>query len=209
VCLACPRKAVGMVPGESITADRTMREIWQRIITWFAANAPPNPYFFCFADGATAAEVEATESILGFRLSEDVRESYLIHNGNMGHSGVFENQLFLPLEEVIRHWRLWSEGLARGRFKGLKPPQRIGPIKDTWWNARWVPITDSGSGDHICVDMDLASGGSVGQIIRTNHEVGPLRVLASGFREFLKQFADDLEAGEYWYDVDSMMIRRH
>jgi cell wall assembly regulator SMI1 len=185
-----------------------MDELWQRIAAWFAIHAPPDPYFFSLAPGATAASLEAKEVVLGFRLPEDVRESYLVHDGN-NDTAVFGNQIVLSLQEIVRNWQIGCKGLEMNLSQGLKPPELVGPIKDTWWHVRWVPITDDGSGDHICIDMDPAPGGCIGQVIETNHEVGPLRVLASGFRQFLTQFADDLEAGKYWYDMQSMMVRKH
>jgi cell wall assembly regulator SMI1 len=61
----------------------------------------------------------------------------------------------------------------------------------------------------MCIDMDPAQGGQVGQVIDTSNEVGPLRVLAIGFREYLSQYVDDLGAGKFWYDMNSGMVRRY
>jgi cell wall assembly regulator SMI1 len=184
-----------------------MKELWERIIAWFAANAPPEPDFFSIADGADERDIRSAETLLGLAFPDDVRESYLLHNGS-NETGVFENQWLLSVDEVVATWSLCRQGMAYGPFQGLKPPQRVGPIRDCWWSTRWIPITNDGSGDYICIDMDPADGGSVGQVIRTHHEVGPMYVMAPGFRAFLAQFADDLEAGQFWYDENSMMIRR-
>ena len=56
-----------------------MRDLWDRIERWLAANVPDmleglNP-------GATTQEIEETEAFLGVSFPDDVRASYLIHNG--------------------------------------------------------------------------------------------------------------------------------
>jgi cell wall assembly regulator SMI1 len=55
----------------------------------------------------------------------------------------------------------------------------------------------SGSGNHYCADLDPAPGGHVGQIIWFQHTDGPIRVVASGFADWLRQYAADLEGGRY------------
>jgi cell wall assembly regulator SMI1 len=48
--------------------------------------------------------------------------------------------------------------------------------------------------------MDPAEGRKVGQIIDFHNEQGPIQVLATGFREWLTQFATDLEGGNLYFD---------
>src|SRR5262249_40167543 len=88
-----------IVPKPTLTVGPPMNELWQRITTWFANNVPPD--LFSLAEGANEAEIKATESILGLRLPDDVRESYLLHNGS-NEWAIFENQGLLSLDELIR-----------------------------------------------------------------------------------------------------------
>jgi cell wall assembly regulator SMI1 len=76
-------------------------------------------------------------------------------------------------------------------------------IRPDWWNARWIPLTYSGSGDHHCLDLDPASEGCGGQIILLWHDMPEPPLVAPGFREWLEQFADDLEAGLYVHSEES------
>ena len=80
-----------------------------------------------------------------------------------------------------------------------------GPIQPHNWNLRWLPVT-GGSGNHYCVDLDPAPGGTIGQIIWFEHDAGPIRVVASGFTAWLEQYASDLEAGRYSYREPFSMV---
>jgi cell wall assembly regulator SMI1 len=56
-----------------------MSEIWKRIIAWFAANVPAKHYKF--AEGASNEEIEKAEARMRLHFPDDLRESYLLHNG--------------------------------------------------------------------------------------------------------------------------------
>jgi cell wall assembly regulator SMI1 len=177
-----------------------MNEQWHRILTWFASKAPGAR--FSAEPPASEEEVASTESLLDVRLPPDVRESYLLHNG--GKSGAFyRNYRFMPLDEIRDSWRMLT-----GSSLEEYPASPEGPVKAVSWNRRWIPIMDTGAGDHLCVDLDPEPGGSVGQVIEWSHEEGPSSVLAPSFRQWLSQYADDLEAGRYRFDPMSGNIAR-
>jgi cell wall assembly regulator SMI1 len=96
---------------------------------------------------------------------------------------------------------VWNDLLQGGDFRDAKGNPEAG-IKDDWWNARWIPLTYDGSGNHDCLDLDPAPGGNVGQIIGMWHDDAHRALLAPSFTEWLKAFADDLEAGEYVISED-------
>jgi cell wall assembly regulator SMI1 len=159
------------------------------------------PVFFNPLPGATEEELRATESSLGVRLPEDVRASYLIHNGMADTGAFFENQHLLSLQRVVDHWNMSNEGqeYLLKEYGDVKS-KPTGPIRNDWWNKGWIPITDSGGGGILCIDMTPGAGGRIGQVIRYHHECGPTVVLAPSLREFFSQFADHLEAGKYERD---------
>jgi cell wall assembly regulator SMI1 len=74
---------------------------------------------------------------------------------------------------------------------------QTGPIQPTWWHQRWIPIGHDRAENNCCLDLIPAPGGSVGQVIDWDHEVGPSRVLATRFLDILSVFAQDLETGKY------------
>jgi cell wall assembly regulator SMI1 len=186
-----------------------MNELWQRIAGWFETHVPPG--FFSPRPGASEAEIVEAESSLGVRLPEDFRDSYRLHNG--GRDGAFFwNYRLMPLEEILRRAAVMKECLTidlkavLGIDCGEYVPRPQGPIKRVFWNLRWVPFMDTGAADFFCLDLDPAPGGCVGQIIEHGHEEGPERLIAGSFREWLSQFADDLEAGEYRFGERSYNI---
>ncbi|MGA7730176.1 MAG: SMI1/KNR4 family protein [Chloroflexia bacterium] len=172
-----------------------MQNIWKRIESWLGANVPElldtlNP-------GASDAAIADAEAFLGVTLPDDVRASYKIHDGqSLDNAGLLEAREFLSLERIKDEWKVWKDLLDAGDFEGTLSEPHDG-IKNDWWNPAWIPLTYDGSGNHDCLDLDPAPGGKKGQIIEMWHD-DPERVLVShGFREWLEEFADGLEADEY------------
>jgi cell wall assembly regulator SMI1 len=180
-----------MAPGAN--EGRAMKQIWNRIEAWFTANVDPAYNPGAFLGGATDLQIQSLEKKLKLRLPDDVRESYLIHNGMEPVSVFYESQTLNSIEEILRYWEIMC-GIERAGARFRLIPSPVGPIKSVWGNKKWVPITDSSGGHILCIDMDPAEGGKVGQVLDFCHETGPLRVVAASFREFLSQYADDLEA---------------
>jgi cell wall assembly regulator SMI1 len=80
-------------------------------------------------------------------------------------------------------------------------------VKATWWNPFRLPLTDNGGGDPVTLDLDPAEDGDNGQILRFNHEVGPIKVIAGNFGEWLERVASDLESGELAYSDMELQVQ--
>lgn len=177
-----------------------MREIWAGIEEHLRLLAPE-----CHAalpPGANAEQIEQLESMLGVAMPEDVKQSYLIHDGSGGKWFLPAGEL-LSLRGIAENWYAWHDLIENGELDdSVAEPE--GPIQPDWWNLKWFPVTHSGSGDHDCIDTDPAEGGISGQVIGFSHETGPERVLAVGFREYLSDYADRLAAGEFRFDADGL-----
>jgi cell wall assembly regulator SMI1/predicted DNA-binding WGR domain protein len=174
----------------------TIREDWKRIADFARENFPEG--VFRLAEGATQEQIDAAEAILGFPLPDDVRESYRVHNGSLETSFAIIGELS-SIEVVARDFaqrRSWPED-------GWGTPDAIeGPIRPVWWDTSRVQLTESGSGDGLTIDLNPAEGGTWGQVIHHDHEVGPRCVYAPSWGSFLKRIADDAEAGKIVYDED-------
>jgi cell wall assembly regulator SMI1 len=183
---------IGMEQGE-------MKDIWRRIDDKLAALIPDvledlGP----LADGATEERIAHLEGLIGVRLPEDVRESYAIHDGTGGRD-LYATYGLADLESMGCFWEQLRELSKDADFMG-RIPKAKGPIREQWWNPKWIPMTDPGSGNHICIDLDPAEGGSPGQLIDWDHERGPTSVIAPSLRSYLERFADDLDAGRLRFD---------
>ena len=170
---------------------------WKRIEAWLAANAPP--VLASLQAGASAEEIGQLERVLGVTLPDDVKASYRIHDGQgEGSAGLTEEGDLLPLAQIARAWSSWQQLAVAGSFD-MAESQPSGPIKTQWWNLRWIPFTHDGSGNHLCLDLDPAPGGTPGQVITMWHDDARRKIVAASFSLWLAHFADQLEAGDYAY----------
>lgn len=185
-----------------------MKSAWRRIHTWFKRNVkePPEPEYFVWGSGASERDIEQTASKLGVNLPDDVRESYQVYDGTNG-KWVMESGYLLSLHEVLENWSMMKQGVEEGYFAAARPNPK-GPIKKNWWNVRWIPVAHNGGGDYYCVDLDPAKGGSVGQVIKFDHETGPSHVVAATFGSWLASYATDLESGKFTFDPDLGSAKR-
>jgi cell wall assembly regulator SMI1 len=170
-----------------------MEDIWQRIDTWLETHAPQ--VFQTLQPGASEAQILAAETALGVQFPEDVRRSYGLHNGQQDYTyGLCEGREFLSLERIQQEWQVWKSLLDGGDFEGSSGDSEAG-IRSDWWNPQWIPLTYDGAGNHDCLDLDPADGGSRGQIIAFWHDASDRTLVAPSFRTWWERYAEDLEAG--------------
>lgn len=172
---------------------------WDRIHKWINDNAEP------LAEGlsepATDEGFAAAEKHLGVSFPESFKAIYRVHDGEKDEQGVLGGREFLSLERIVDEWDVWKGLLDGGDFEGA-PGEPSGPCKSDWWNPKWIPITYDGAGNHHCLDLDPADGGTVGQIIDFWHDDASRTVVAASLEEFLDSYATALEEGRYSWDGD-------
>ncbi|AWM38578.1 SMI1 / KNR4 family protein [Gemmata obscuriglobus] len=180
-----------------------MRKLWARIKAALRASAPDR--LAVLAGGATPEVIADAETRLGVTLPVDVRESYAVHNGS-GDADVLAHRTMglidvplLSLDAVVRDREMWLGWWEDGSFDDRRADPR-GPVRAQWWCRGWVPVTWDGGGDHLCIDLDPASGGVSGQVIYFCHEVGPVEVVAPSWRAYLEGYAADLESGRLRFE---------
>ena len=152
--------------------------------------------------GASPASLAATEKAIGFTLPEDLRH---LLSRNAGGDDCFVLpgwDLFSP-DRIITEWRIW-EALRSTEFvpegNACEPE---GPVLgDEWWRLGWIPFCGDGGGNHLCLDLDPASGGSVGQVITLWHDAPERQVIAPSLTEFIEIIAKDAEAGDLVWDEE-------
>lgn len=182
-----------------------MNEIWNRIETWLKQHAPH--ILQSLEPPATVGQITETEDFLGVKFPDIVRASYAIHNGQSDIAiPLMGEWKLLSLKVIAKQWKVQSTLLAKGSF-GTAKGSPIGPAKDDWYNARWIPLAYNGGGDFICLDLDPAAGGTSGQMLSWWHVDDKRERLASDFSQWLARFAEDLEKGEYRLE-DEVLVRR-
>jgi uncharacterized protein YjbI with pentapeptide repeats/cell wall assembly regulator SMI1 len=148
--------------------------------------------------GASEEDLKRVENEIGVRLPEAFRQSYLLHNGS-NRVQVCPNAFFLPLTTteglfgwgILEAWRAMCE--IGEEFKDERSHPN-GPIRSVYWHPSWIPFADNEGGDYVCLDFAPEKGGAIGQVIDWGHELGPERVLAPSFAEWLLRLPSDLTA---------------
>ena len=172
-----------------------MEEYWSRINRWIQKQTPELAKDI--NGPASAKEIQALEKYLGADFPQSFKDFYQIHNAQNAHSdGIMNAEEFLSLERIKDEWTVWNDLLKGGDFEGITSTPAKG-IKNDWWNAKWIPITYDGGGNHICLDLDPAEGGNYGQMIRMWHDDDSRELIAPSFEAWIKTFVEDLEKGEY------------
>lgn len=171
----------------------TVSESWSRLDPWLADH--PGDLPGGLNAGAGDEDVRSLEAALDIELPEDFIESLKIHNGQPGIAGdFFDGDSLLSSRDILNAWKVWHKLVVSGDFEDCSAEPDDG-IKDDWYNLKWIPFTSNGAGDHLCLDLDPAEGGIVGQVIRVWHDDDQRTLVARSFREWLHRFvveyADD------------------
>ena len=109
-----------------------VRAAWGRIDRWLASHAPPlagRP-----GKPATQAAIARAEAAMGVELPDDVRASYMIHDG-LDIFGLFTYGIYIPLEEVLRAHEFWRDSLEEDENNSLPAEESRpeGPIRNVWF----------------------------------------------------------------------------
>ncbi|MDC7698316.1 SMI1/KNR4 family protein [Vogesella indigofera] len=165
-----------------------MKQQWDRLQAYLKTNKPE--LLADLAPPATDAELYALEHGLGVTLPADFVECLKIHNGQKGESEwLFSGSEFLSSQRIMDEWTTWKELLDGGDFDGAEAEPGAG-IQPVWWSQKWIPFTYNGAGDHLCLDLDPASGGRTGQVITLWHDDGARKKKAESFAQWFAEFVD-------------------
>lgn len=185
--------------------EKSMQEIWVQIESWMRANAPKA--LDVLQPGASNAQITELEDFLSIQFPEDIKSSYRIHNGQSTYDyGLIDGRELLSLERIKDEWQVWKELLDSGTFQaedGQDQGSEAAPgICNMWWSSKWIPLTYDGSGNHDCLDLNPAEGGTMGQIITMWHDAAERGIVAPSFRVWLKQYAEGLESGQFIFSEE-------
>ncbi|MCC6998635.1 MAG: SMI1/KNR4 family protein [Deltaproteobacteria bacterium] len=170
-----------------------MQQIWKRIESWTAANTDGD---LALRPGATDAELVALETAMGRRLPDDLRESFLIHDGqDMPSVRWFDGERRLhPLASIAEQWQHDSSETEVPDALTEDERARIAMFHHGRLPLIGVRFWD---GDTLYADFIPGPAGRDGQLVyRMDIEFS---VAAHSWREFLGEYARKLEAGELVY----------
>jgi cell wall assembly regulator SMI1 len=175
-------------------AEPGLDHVWERIEAWLAANAPAKAGGF--NPPASPRELAKTERVLGVQFPEDVRRSYLRHNGQSTEvSSMLVEWEWYSLDRVRSDWKMWKGLLDGGVFAGSRSDtDGLRIRKGDWWNPAWVPLACF-EGDTLFLDLAPGPQGRVGQIIVMWQQCAQRLWGAASFTDYLALIADEMEAG--------------
>jgi len=175
-----------------------VRVLWADIISWCALHAPRVAR--SLRGGASVLDLQRLEARLSCILPDGYASSLLTHNGDADLS----TWHYLGITGV---WRIASTLRSRSEAGSFMGRTVIGAgravIRSLWWHRGWVPFAQDQTGRLLCLDLDPAVGGIVGQIIAWDPNTGPVATGHHSFEAWLREYRNDLLAGRYHVDADS------
>jgi cell wall assembly regulator SMI1 len=155
---------------------------------------------------ASAQQIAAAESEIGFRLPDDLRALYGVADGQRepfetvpgtGFTATgffFGRYAFASLEEALTEYRSWREihEEAGADFAATYDWTRAragDPVHPDYWRPGWFPFATDGGGNAYAVDLSPPPGGTYGQVIVIGRDEDERRVLAPSLTEFLRRTA--------------------
>lgn len=155
---------------------------------------------------ATPEAIADAESRIGFALPEDLRDLYLIADGQKDSFEIrdpspgrlvmplFGGYDFVPLDRALREYRTWMEVYEEGGGAAAGPDSLVtvregDPVHPDYWRPGWFPFAVDGGGNAYAVDLSPPPGGRYGQIILIGPDEDERRVLAPSLSELLAEAA--------------------
>lgn len=172
-----------------------MKQVWQRIEAWMAANTDGD---LALRPPAQESELVALETAMGRALPADVRESFLIHDGqDMPSVRWFDGERRLhPLASIQEQWAFDAGDAEPGIPDVLADNDRA---RVAFTHGGRLPLIGVSfwDADNVYADFIPGPAGHEGQLVyRQDVE---FFVIAGSWRGFLEEYARKLEAGELVY----------
>ena len=190
--------------------ENSMTKVWRRLEAQFAKKYPS--LLQALRPPASMAQIDAYEELTGYALPQDVRDLFMIHDGETMVLPKIEAPRLLSyfewcsLERAAELWRnnaevedhefppyAFTEEDAPASWQGayIRPWEGIPPT--------WLPIGQSGDSWRYftCVDMLPGPKGCVGQMVEFGEVSATL--VAPSLRAYLEGLADGLESDRLSY----------
>lgn len=179
--------------------EEDIAPVLARLDDWYAANLTEDKYVF--NPPASAAQLDAFEHLVGFKMPRSYRQLYRWHDGeNDDRWGHIYGLPILPLKHAAAEWKTWIDVSAEFGGNRYAIPGRgwpDGAVDPAYTNPSWIPLTRDGAGGCIGLDFDPWPGGRVGQIILFGRDEDVKVVLAESLGRFLDWVAGLLESGNF------------
>jgi len=176
-------------------------ETFDNITAWLKDNAP-KILEQSLQSGATEAQLNELESVIGIKLPEDFKELYKLHNGlsddeNVG--SLFYGMKFYPIDSIIVDH---EQNASLPVTALLKWDPAID--QSNLFNPGWITFAFDGAHTSLKMDLVPTEEGNYGQIIFIDDEYEVGILVAASITELLVTFASDLKSGLYHLAEDAL-----
>lgn len=184
-----------------------MTELWKRLEVVLSKASPE--VHGDLRSGLPQEQWQTLEEKLGVTLPNSFKDFYAVHDGqeNKTAGGFFFGLEFLPFAGVMAQWENWHTIIGSNNPEKLREDccydcQSLTPnaIKVTYANNLWIPFAHDWGGNHLGIDLDPDTKGTVGQVINFGRDEEHKVVIAKSFEAFMEWFVGELEAGHYVID---------
>ncbi|NIE83979.1 molybdenum cofactor biosynthesis protein MoaA [Burkholderia sp. Cy-647] len=169
--------------------------VWRRIEA--AIFACPGLLPGGFNEPANDDDIARLQAATQASLPQALLDSLRMHDGQVQpHNALVDSDRLLSARDILVQWSIWRGLADSGDFDGMSSEPEPG-IRDDWYNPGWIPFTHDGSGNHLCLDLDPAPGGTFGQVIRIWHDDPEREQVATSYADWLAHVADRVEVHRY------------
>ena len=152
---------------------------------------------------AKQADFTTLEKTLGLKLPAEFKELYMIGNGQDAQSsfGVFPDGFqLLTAQQIGTTYTELKAQVGKHDFGGMATalgvPFNQNGVKDEFrWHAKWIPFASDGHQNYLCLDLDPAKGGKVGQVISVYFDDIAVR-RADSLSSLFKALAGSISQGD-------------
>ncbi len=175
---------------------------WGRIEACLAAFSPDLPGHL--RAGAKEKDVLAFEKAIRRELPQEVRQSFLTHDGQAARSwdAVINGITFFSVKESRAEWKMWVDLADRVedidehfRDHGSSTPEAA--IRLGYTSRDWIELASTGGSNYFGVDLGPGENGLRGQVINFGRDEEHKTVLAWSWGWFLHDLADEMERGNF------------
>jgi cell wall assembly regulator SMI1 len=202
--------------GSIMTEEQHVQELWNRLEIWLGQNLPES--LKNLRPPATDEDIKTAESITNLKFPEAFKASLKIHDGeykDFEPGALADSHWLLPLEVILEHWQQYGvedeekESLEAWKLSVEKGPCYIkGAVKPVSISTKRIQITWMNGDENCFLDFDPPDGGTIGQVVEIDVEMGFYKVIATSFLAFLEEYISKLESGFYEIDDDKSICTR-
>lgn len=174
----------------ALRATGTVAERWATITAWLEDHHPAA--LAHWRPAATPAAIADAERSLGVTLPDDYKQFLALANGQVDRAPMVGMGSLLPVEKLAS-----ARAVIPGEATPVAPSD-VGPgIQPVDYCERWIPISQSSRGrDYLCLDLEPAAGGAVGQILEYVVDDDARPLVAASFAELLSRYFEQIQTGE-------------